>query len=120
MINDTLPVCRRHDSPKKGLSRVPMVRLGIHPKLTSRSHVLCLVFFKTIDTPHMACSFGVTQPTLKTAHMVCTSQASRGDLRLILRLALSVYDMESDSYYARFGRATSQLLDLSDASGGVW
>jgi hypothetical protein len=73
---------------------------------------------KTYST--MACSFGVTQPTLRTAHMVCTSQTSRGDLRLISRLALSVYNMESDYYYARFGWATSQLLDLSDASGGIW
>lgn len=73
---------------------------------------------KTYST--MACSFGVTQPTLRTAHMVCTSQTSRGDLRLISRLALSVYNMESDYYYARFWWATSQLLDLSDASGGVW
>jgi hypothetical protein len=73
---------------------------------------------KTYST--MACSFGVTQPTLRTAHMVCISQTSRGDLRLISRLALSVYNMESDYYYARFWWATSQLLDLSDASGGVW
>jgi hypothetical protein len=50
MISDTLSVCRIHDSlKKKGLLRVPMVRLEIHQKLTSRSRVLSLVLSKTED-----------------------------------------------------------------------